>query len=71
MRPFANGMQDAAWQDRNCMRCQKHTENCAQCTIEHMLLVAFWNDGEVPDEIAARVGAGNGGYTWDCPERSI
>jgi len=75
-RPFDSGSQFADWQARNCERCVKWDENDAdpeKCDLDYAIGSAYIGDGEVPVEIARRIGRreGEARYTWDCPERVL
>lgn len=80
VRPFHCGTQSADWADANCARCARGwTEGAAEikCDIEEALFEAYWDYGEVSDEIAERMGytennppkTGGFAYVWPCPER--
>lgn len=71
IRPFSNGSQDAAWQDRNCIDCDKWQDNKGKeiCEISAALTVACFDDGDITEEIAKRMGYTKDSYIWDCPEK--
>lgn len=75
MRPFANGMQYRAWQHRNCERCTKfNLEDIKKsCPLDYAVASACSCNGEITDEIAARIGTkkGEDRYTWICKELEI
>jgi hypothetical protein len=59
VRPFSTGSQYADWTDKNCANCWKAVKSSKRfnCSIEKELGKAYWDNGEIPDEIAARMGA--------------
>jgi hypothetical protein len=75
-RPFSCGSQYIDWQARNCERCAKYNAEEADpllCELDFALGVAALTDGEVPDDIARRMGYSGDPqqFTWDCPEREL
>ena len=73
VRPFEDGTQDAVWSASNCRRCHKgwregdKSSRC-RCDIEQALLVAYFEDGMISQELAARMTVPNGMYVWKCGE---
>jgi hypothetical protein len=70
IQPFANGSQYMDWQECNCCRCEKYTEDGSGCEIDAALGEASWSDGEVSDKIATRMGYPGAAmrYVWPCTE---
>lgn len=77
-QPFHCGTQFSDWEDRNCSYCVKSSTFAdGDCDIDAALTMAYWGDGQVPDEIAERMGyldhspprQEGFSYNWDCPER--
>ena len=76
--PFSNGTEYMIFEEMNCWKCKKdfNEENPEigginhKCEIEQALAVAYVSDGLVSEEIAIRMGLGNGYKAWDgkCPE---
>ncbi len=73
--PFYCGTQGMDWQEANCLRCKKLTDEPGGfeniiCDIDRALSEAFWKDGSVSKEIAERMGYldNKGYYCWMCPE---
>jgi len=76
VRPFDSGSQYVDWQCRNCFKCAKYDPDQAdpdRCRIDFEIGMAYIGDGQVPLEIAQRMGAPLGlfprPYSWPCPER--
>jgi len=69
IRPFSSGSQYSEWTASNCERCTKAYDRGEYCEIENALLIAFFDDGNVTQEIATRMGINSdSGYCWMCPE---
>ena len=71
MRPFSGGSQYGAWIGANCDRCAKGAQRhgpdaLPDCEIELALGEAYFDDGNITDAIAARMGDGAGRYYWKC-----
>lgn len=52
VRPFSNGTEFDMWTAANCERCMRYGE----CEIDAALSEAFYGDGTIPADIAARMG---------------
>jgi hypothetical protein len=76
VRPFSNGSQFGDWCASNCDRCAKAElpltpKGEFACEIMEALSVAYWGDGTVDAEMAARMGITpetRGRYNWPCAE---
>lgn len=74
MRPFDSGTQFADWTSSNCDRCNASCHEPGEwptCEIESALVYAFFDEGAVSDDIAARMGINEeteGKYVWMCGE---
>ena len=73
MKPFSSGSQFQDWVGANCDRCTKGAHRLGadalpDCEIELALGEAYIGDGNITDEIAARLGCGSGLYCWQCTE---
>ncbi len=68
--PFCNGSQDADWQNKNCVHCEKFDPDNQKstCEIDQALLMACFDDGTVTAEIAERMGYTADAYCWECKE---
>jgi hypothetical protein len=69
IRPFSNGTQYADWLASNCDRCKK--QNSGDCFIQTSLACAYVGDGEVPEDIAKKMGRTEetkNTYVWPCSE---
>jgi len=73
MRPFSGGSQCRNWISSNCDRCAKGAHRLGpdalpDCEIELAIGEAYFDDGNITDTIAARMGDGAGRYCWKCAE---
>ena len=77
MRPFSCGTQYMDWEEFNCCHCAKYPADEAWkteqgragiCPIMLALSEACIGDGQITDEIAARMGYTPSAYNWRCPE---
>ena len=71
IRPFANLCQFGDWEDANCYRCEKFDPKTHRdCGFFEMLAAAFWGNGAMTMEDAAKIGfrPGMDDYVWQCPE---
>lgn len=72
MKPFQGASQASDWMDANCASCKNSAAKGGACPIEQSLLSTHFElFGEVPDLVAALMGAGTypAHETWICPER--
>lgn len=70
VRPFANGSQFGDWEESNCARCTKYSDDAKKCPIHYAIMLAFFGDGEITEDIARRMGYFDhpGSYVWMCNE---
>ena len=69
IRPFQNGSEYAIWTGRNCDHCAKYNPalplDKSQCEIDKALVIAYFEDGTVSEEVWERMGKCSG----RCKER--
>lgn len=68
VRPFHCGTQYLDWENSNCCRCKKYTDDASGCEIMQALAYASVSDGTVSPEMAERMGYKKGAYLWPCAE---
>ena len=75
MKPFSGRSQYADWVSSNCDRCAKGAHrlgpDALPCEIELAIGEAYFDDGNITDAIAARMGDGAGRYCWKCAELTV
>ena len=73
---FGSWEADFAWMKDNCNKCSKSWKNRTgsiyhvdynPCDLEDALLISFFGDGELPDEMKERLGY-DGTVTFRCKE---
>jgi hypothetical protein len=73
--PFHCGTQYLDWENRNCCRCAKYSDDASKCDLMQALAQACFDDGTVSTDVAGRIGlldalaGGRSPYLWDCKER--
>ena len=70
IRPFSNGSEYTAWQERNCGKCAKFDPDSLEvaCPIDEALLSAYWDDGTISKEMADKIGF-DGKRCHECKEQ--
>jgi hypothetical protein len=68
VRPFSNGTQFMDWENANCSRCKKYSEDASSCDLVTALTFAYFDDGTISAEHAQRIGYDSGAYSWMCGE---
>ena len=71
VRPFHAGTQYLTWENANCCRCEKYSDDASACDLMYALAVACLDDGTVSDDVARRIGYIEGPpfyYCWMCSE---
>ena len=80
MRPFSSGSQYENWSDQNCGECARsnYPDPLPEppCPLELALLEACFDDGQVSNDVAERIGALDARpprregslYCWRCKE---
>ena len=63
-RIFGSWEADFAWRQENCKKCIKTGTGC---DLEDALLISFFGDGELSDEMKERLGY-DGTVTFRCKE---
>lgn len=67
IRPFSNGTEYAMWIGKNCDHCAKYDPERpfdeTVCEIDQALVVAYFEDGTVSEEIWERMGQKSGRCT--------
>ena len=74
--PWHCGSQFADWLSLNCERCVKYEPEGAPaaCDLDAAIFGAVMGDGQIPDEIAERLGYDDTHgmpYVFDCAERVL
>ncbi len=73
-RPFANSFQSMDWEESNCVRCTKYSDDASACPLMYAMALACINDGTVDEDTARSIGylkengRTEGRYAWPCVE---
>lgn len=71
---FSNGSQRMDWENANCCRCAKYSDDASKCDLMMKITFAAFGDGHVDGETARRLGLlaaredGEVPYLWPCLE---
>ena len=73
VRPFSNGSQFSDWVERNCHDgCLYYNHDDPACELDIALGLAYLGEGNIPPDIAERLGCNDTALGYpkpECPEK--